>query len=805
MENRTSEQGDNADNVIRLTVPTLETNVSTSPRGPIDSQSISISPSQFPENKQFMNRRNNSLTASTEQAFGDLNLASSAKHGLKNLEIEFLEKISETPYSRLYKVYEKKQDRILFLKEFELLDDQDFQEANSELNTLLNISRQDGNNEFIDLLFAQSKPTLEDPKESLKRLCLVFKAGEGSLKDFASYKQTQNKEWTETELQKILAETVKQLQLLYKNNVICRNIRPEHLVFDQGKVKIVDFSYAINPQNVKEKLDIVGSVRCMAPELVKAHQKVLNRTQYDPLKTDTYALAQVILRLPFPTVEDREELIKSFREKYPQVYKTLEPMLIEEPNSRISFLELTDNVAPENFENEDGQKVKEYILSQNKAPFESTELVEQAIIYGQLGNHKQLAEVITQINPKSENFEKLAELEKIRIFNLQGEAASIEGNIPEAIDSYRRELKLKKTMLEGTHSSIVASYTIISKLLLKIRDYPRAIEYYELLIGIKKQKDENSFELGPVYFELGILYEQTNNLVRAKENYENALRIAKLEHGETSAKLTNIYSTLGNLEEKMGRYTEAVDLLQTALKLKLKNAPEDQVSLASLYNNLGHAYERSLKPKYALENYQKALTIWLKTKGEKSENVGTVYNNMGSAYDSLGDRKQAVNYFEKALAIRIEIFGPEHSSIAQIENNLATAYFHLQKFDKALENYKKCLNIWKSAYGEEHIKVATVYNNIANVYTSLKKKVEAQEYFEKSVEIKGKVLGKSHPSLATTYATLGLLYWDNGAKDKAIEVLELAHDIRNEQLGKTHAATQEIYTLLIKLKKAVGK
>jgi len=801
MENRTSEQGDNTDNVIRLTVPTLETNVSTSPRGPIDSQSISNSPSQFPENKQLINQRNNSLMASTEQAFLDLNLASSAKHGLKNLEIEFLERISETPYSRLYKVYEKTQDKILFLKEFELLDDLDFQEANSELNTLLNISRQDGNNQFIDLLFSQSKPTPEDPKESLKRLCLVFEAGEGSLKDLASYKQTQNKEWTEAELQKILAETVKQLQLLYQNNVICRNIRPEHLILNQGRVKLVDFSHAITPQNLKEKLNIVGSVQYMAPELVKAYQKVLSRAQYDPLKTDTYALAQMILRLPFPTVDNREDLLKSFQEKYPQVYKTLEPMLFEEPNSRVTFLELTDPLTPENVENEDGQKVKEYILSQNR----STELVEQAIIYGQLGNHKQLAEVIAQINPKSENFEKLANLEKARIFNLQGEVASTEGNIPEAIDSYRKELKLKKAILEDTHGSIVASYMTISKLLLKIRDYPRAIEYYELLIGIKKQKDENNPELGPAYFELGILYEQTNNLLRAKENYENALRIAKLEHGETSAKLINIYSTLGNLEEKMGRYVEAVDLLQTALKLKLKNPSEDQGSLASLYNNLGHAYERSLKPKYSLENYQKALTIWLKTKGEKSENVGTVYNNMGSAYDSLGDRKQAVNYYEKALAIRIEIFGPEHSSIAQIENNLATAYFHLQKFDKALENYEKCLNIWKTAYGEEHIKVATVYNNIANVYTSLKKKVEAQDYFEKSVEIKGKVLGKSHPSLATTYATLGLLYWDNGAKDKAIEVLELAHDIRHEQLGKTHAATQEIYTLLIKLKKAAGK
>ena len=39
------------------------------------------------------------------------------------------------------------------------------------------------------------------------------------------------------------------------------------------------------------------------------------------------------------------------------------------------------------------------------------------------------------------------------------------------------------------------------KLLLKIHDYFRAIEYYELLTGIKKQKNENNPELAPAYFE----------------------------------------------------------------------------------------------------------------------------------------------------------------------------------------------------------------------------------------------------------------------------------------------------------------
>jgi len=760
-----------------------------------------------PENKQLLSsqvQKNNSLISGLEQVFSDLNLASSAKHNLKELDIELIEKISESSCSRLYKVHEKQQDKILFLKEFELVDNEDYQEASTELSILLSLIRQDGNCEFVDLLSARSKPIPEDPKVSLKRFCLLLEAGEGSLKDLALYKQANGREWTEAEIHKILVEALTQLQQLHKNNVVCRDIRPEHLVFSQGKVKVVDFSQAMNVQDSREKLGVVGALQYMAPELAKAHQKVLKRTHYDPVKTDTYSLAQVILGLPFPNIQNKETLTKDFQDKYPGVYKVLEPMLHEDPNTRVSFLELNETSAEgEGFE--DGAKIKEFMLSQERAPVSLAESVEQAVIYGQLGNSKQVTEVTKQILPKSENFEKLVVLDRIRIFDLLAEAAISEGNIPEGIENYRRGLKLKKPLVGDAHECIIATYTTVSKLLLKIREYSKAIEYYELLVGIKKVKDENNPELATVYFELGILYEQINNLQRAKESYESALKINRLEYGENSPKLINIYSTLGNLEERMGHYNEAVELLQTALKVKLKNGQEDQASLASIYNNLGHAYERFLKPKYALENYQKALNIWLKTKGERSENVGTAYNNIGSAYDSLGDRKQAVNFYEKALAIRIEIFGAEHSSIAQIYNNLATSYFHLQKFDKALENYNKCLSQWIKFYGEEHIKVATVYNNIANVYTSLKKKAEAQEYFEKSVEIKGKVLGKSHPSLATTYATLGLIYWENNNKDKALEVLELAHEIRNEQLGKTNPATQEVYTLLIKLKKAAGK
>lgn len=152
-----------------------------------------------------------------------------------------------------------------------------------------------------------------------------------------------------------------------------------------------------------------------------------------------------------------------------------------------------------------------------------------------------------------------------------------------------------------------------------------------------------------LFYNIGILYEKTQNLEKAKKSYQKAIDISPQD---------DFYYNLGEVLVTLQDWDNAIN----AFKTVLKNDPKD----GNCYFNLGLCYLNKEETNFAIDNFQKATEL----------NPQDIYAHfyLGNIYQNNGLTNFAIENYNKVLKI-----SPDYS----------WAYFNLASIAYKNENYEE--------------------------------------------------------------------------------------------------------------------
>ena len=340
---------------------------------------------------------------------------------------------------------------------------------------------------------------------------------------------------------------------------------------------------------------------------------------------------------------------------------------------------------------------------------------------------------------------------------------------------YEEALKIMKVLLSPKHKKFIDIYIKLGKM---VEEGELAAQYYEKAIDIRQYIfGDMDWELGIMLNELASICASLNKFKNALANYQKALKIesANISNKDQSIIIGNLHYNIGLMYYKLDNMKKAQEHHENALKQRLLLSPDTQnLDVAKSYNILGEIYRVMGDSDKALEYSTKALEMRESLLGTDHLETAGSFFNLGEIYDVLGDHKKSLEYHKKALEIRQSLLKDEnHVEIAMSYGVLATVYFNLEDLERSENNNWKALEIYKKIYeGEEHHDVASVYNNIAIIYDTRKKPQLAKQYFMKAGEIWSKVFGEKHPFTKDAYKNLIAVLKDLG-EDETAELYQM--------------------------------
>ena len=209
------------------------------------------------------------------------------------------------------------------------------------------------------------------------------------------------------------------------------------------------------------------------------------------------------------------------------------------------------------------------------------------------------------------------------LYNILGGVLSEQGKLTEAIENYKKAIKIKPNYAEAFNNLGIAFD--------KLNKMDEAIYNYKKAINLKK-------DFSIAYNNLGNALLHTQKIKESAQCYKEATNINSNYH--------EAYNGLGDAYRILGDKKNAIKNFEKATKIN--------PNYAEAYNNLGMIlYETSMFYE-ALICYKKALRI--------NPNDEKYHNNLGNLLSNLGKYDEATKSFNKAIEIKPE-FAKAYSNL----------------------------------------------------------------------------------------------------------------------------------------------
>ena len=244
----------------------------------------------------------------------------------------------------------------------------------------------------------------------------------------------------------------------------------------------------------------------------------------------------------------------------------------------------------------------------------------------------------------------------------------------------------------------------------------------EVLMNIL-EKYPNSYYL---HKQLAIIYEETENIDIAVDEYMRASEINKLDY--------NLPLKTATLLKSITRNEEAVRILNELLKRK----PESYEASCLLGDIL-----------YEQENYKEAVNVYLQALNYNPDNY-ELYYNLGMVYTRLNDFQSAKEYYEKAAEL--------HSLLYHAKYDLGQIALLYNELEEAEEYFEQCIN--------DDDLVDEAYYYLAYIYMLKGDKDKAIQYLNIAVEGNEEIYKKANKELVFKMVIGKIRKPVNGASNK---------------------------------------
>lgn len=313
--------------------------------------------------------------------------------------------------------------------------------------------------------------------------------------------------------------------------------------------------------------------------------------------------------------------------------------------------------------------------------------------------------------------------------------------LKDGLNAYENAQKAYEFSKINGLDNITAEALNISATLNRRRDPPKAIEYWEEALMIRRKTED------------------------------------KKQIMEICNKLAEMHS-LSNPDKSLTLGREA---------LVLSKELNDSVNQADAYNVLGQANFTRGFYNDALEAWEQALVLYTKLKYRNER--GLILVNIGIIYKSWGEYEKALEYYQENLKLQEEIGNTFGIAIAL--NNIANIHFYMgMDMDKALQNYQKSLELFKQVENMQYI--ADTYNNIGLVYREKKDMGEALNNYNRALRIFKDINNKS--GIAKSQNLIGGIYLEGGNYEDALQFSKNALNL-NKEIGNRKEVASNLWDI----------
>ena len=349
-------------------------------------------------------------------------------------------------------------------------------------------------------------------------------------------------------------------------------------------------------------------------------------------------------------------------------------------------------------------------------------------------------------------------------------------------------------------------------------------------IGLLRKMDDKKDELGNACNNLGNLYIQTGQYVKAEPLLLESLEVLRSKHPGYHEFLFPPYINLGSVYFSTGRFAKAESTL-----LELKNMLPDsnlqqntmlKSNLAGLYIDMGkydqaesavtelmnfsekhfgklsieYAYASLMAGKYfyTIKKYYKAEefnsnSIFLFQKLNKEDNPDYIrmLNNQAYIYYFTGRFDKADSLFSYSMQIVESRFGKDFPLYGQASNGKAMTLLESGQYENVITLLKENLAINEKLKRTDDGLYTNMLNNLAIGYIKSGQYEKAEPILLKSLQLTESIFGKEHTEYKTACLNLGNFYWETNRFAEARKYDQLGMDVIKTEVQQIFSYSSE--------------
>lgn len=315
------------------------------------------------------------------------------------------------------------------------------------------------------------------------------------------------------------------------------------------------------------------------------------------------------------------------------------------------------------------------------------------------------------------------------------------------IDKAQKMLK-ECALSDTTNIDVVFNYANFAT---KQKNYEDAEFFYEICLN-----NTQDYEIrGRIYFNLGIIYAQTNRFLKAEVAMLEALVKEELRESlmpeRYKGNMALVQQNIGSLYQLMNDDNKALLYLSAASE-----------TYKQIYDN---------KPQTCIENYAQTLM-----------NLGIVFRKLQKDSDSELSYKKAINLY---TLLADSVPSKHLANLAICQMNLGYMYYYSHNNQKSKETFVTALQNMNTVLARNpyslQAELGSLYNGLGLLYHAENNKAKSIEYYLKALNVYKELCKSSYETHKYTYArilaNLGSLYAELENNDKALKMLKESYDI----------------------------
>jgi CHAT domain-containing protein/tetratricopeptide (TPR) repeat protein len=288
---------------------------------------------------------------------------------------------------------------------------------------------------------------------------------------------------------------------------------------------------------------------------------------------------------------------------------------------------------------------------------------------------------------------------------------------------------------------------------------------------------------------IGVYYHRRGEEARAREAYQEALRLRTTAAGSDTIDQETAISNLAELELSVGNDPAAKALFDRIDEIR-PAGELDEVDRVRRLGRVASLYERLGKYDAAERLTLQVIDFVRRGRGADSPDFARARAELAGIYARQGRTEEAEQLFLDVIEHMRGGGGFDDEDLSTALNNLGLFYYELGRNAEAEQLITEVIER-RRALAADDPALLDGLNNLGLILTAQKRYDEAESILREVLEARRRVLFPNHPNIAQSLFNLGMLYSDMGRVAEALPLLREQFEAEDRLLASVFSVASE--------------